>query len=225
MQQRASLERSFWELSGLRTALRSGVVNYEKARLIARVAHEGDVGELIARASQLSCVELKQELEAEAKAQMCAKQIMTLRVPSSMEVVFSLAISAAQEMSWSCKQRWLCPDEAFLRIVKHFLDTWQGRVPALPKKRREIIERHGGLCSVPGCSGAALHLHHIKYRSHGGNNAPSNLTGLCMSHHLRGIHHGHIRVHGSTPDELAWEIAASGKVLRSSPPSPSVSGL
>jgi len=66
------------------------------------------VAELIARASQLSCVQLQQELEADTEAQMCAKQIMTLRVPSSIEVVLSLAISAAQEKVWTSVVRGWC---------------------------------------------------------------------------------------------------------------------
>ena len=215
LSQRASLERSFWDLPQLHSALRSGAIHYEQARLIARFADEDNVEERISRAQELTFIELKQELEGEAQEQMCAQQLFALRVPASIETVFSLALSAAQEHMWSTKKRWPCPHEAFLRIVEHFLETWQGRVPAAPKKRREILERHGGLCSVPACSGAALHLHHITYRSQGGSNDSSNLTALCMSHHLRGIHHGHIRVHGTAPHELSWEIIATGKVLRS----------
>jgi hypothetical protein len=34
----------------------------------------------------------------------------------------------------------------------------------------------------------------------------SNLTSLCRIHHLQGVHMGRIRVWGSAPDQLHWEV-------------------
>ena len=98
------------------------------------------------------------------------------------------------------------PGEALAAIAQHFIDTWKGHVRPLPKKRREIFARNDGLCEVPGCSRAAQHLHHIIYRSHGGESPPENLTPVCATHHLRCIHQGWIRVTGQAPHALVWEL-------------------
>jgi hypothetical protein len=34
----------------------------------------------------------------------------------------------------------------------------------------------------------------------------SNLTSLCVAHHLRGVHKGRIRVTGKAPDQLVWMV-------------------
>ncbi|MFL5425981.1 MAG: HNH endonuclease, partial [Myxococcales bacterium] len=62
------------------------------------------------------------------------------------------------------------------------------------------------LCTVPWCSKAANHAHHIEYRSRGGSDELSNLTSLCAVCHLQGVHKGRIRVWGAAPDQLHWEI-------------------
>jgi 5-methylcytosine-specific restriction endonuclease McrA len=68
------------------------------------------------------------------------------------------------------------------------------------------MERDGGLCTCPGCSKAADHVHHITYRSRGGGDEDWNLTCLCQAHHLHGVHDGYVRVRGAAPDGLEWEL-------------------
>jgi hypothetical protein len=70
----------------------------------------------------------------------------------------------------------------------------------------EVILRDGGLCQVPGCSRAADHRHHITFRSAGGLEVGWNELGLCLPHHLVGIHQGYIHVSGRAPDQLIWVL-------------------
>ena len=39
----------------------------------------------------------------------------------------------------------------------------------------------------------------------------SNLTSLCATHHLQGVHKGRIRVTGCAPDRLVWEVVRKSK--------------
>jgi hypothetical protein len=84
---------------------------------------------------------------------------------------------------------------------------WVQEDPASHLSERRIIERDGYLCTVPGCSRMSqLEVHHIHFRSAGGSNEPSNKTTLCAVHHRHGIHEGRIRVSGSAPHAMVWEI-------------------
>jgi hypothetical protein len=44
-----------------------------------------------------------------------------------------------------------------------------------------------------------------------------NLTSVCAVHHLRGIHRGLLRVSGTAPDHLVWEMGAAMAANRSRP--------
>ncbi|HEX8908020.1 MAG TPA: HNH endonuclease [Anaeromyxobacteraceae bacterium] len=68
--------------------------------------------------------------------------------------------------------------------------------------------RDRGYCQAPGCSRAAVHAHHLHFRSAGGSDDPANLTSLCAAHHLVGVHRGYLRVTGTAPDRLRWEVRA-----------------
>jgi hypothetical protein len=71
--------------------------------------------------------------------------------------------------------------------------------------RQQVIERDDARCRFPGCSMRAhLGLHHIQFRSRGGDHAPENLITLCAAHHT--LIHRHIcAVDGRAPDELRWK--------------------
>jgi hypothetical protein len=71
---------------------------------------------------------------------------------------------------------------------------------------QKVRERDRGRCQVPGCSRRAQHGHHIEYRSRGGGDEPANRDSLCAFHHLVGVHQGYLRVSGTAPDRLTWEI-------------------
>jgi len=59
---------------------------------------------------------------------------------------------------------------------------------------------------VPGCSRAAAHAHHVRFRSAGGTDEAGNLVALCAAHHLHGVHAGYLRVRGRAPSSLVWEL-------------------
>lgn len=50
-----------------------------------------------------------------------------------------------------------------------------------PKVRAKVRDRDRGVCR--GCGREGLHLHHIKFRSRGGEDEPGNLVTLCVECH------------------------------------------
>jgi len=94
-------------------------------------------------------------------------------------------------------------DEALRAMFEHFHEVWDVKPPT----RQQVFARDGWRCTVPSCSSYRnLHEHHIVYRSRGGSDDLSNRTTLCAWHHLRGVHGGRIRVTGSAPDHLRFEL-------------------
>jgi hypothetical protein len=53
--------------------------------------------------------------------------------------------------------------------------------------RRQVLDRDGHRCRYCGTTNG-LHLHHIGYRSQGGDHSVDNLITLCGTHH--GLVHG-----------------------------------
>ncbi|MFL5391837.1 MAG: HNH endonuclease, partial [Myxococcales bacterium] len=88
-------------------------------------------------------------------------------------------------------------------------DTWGAALRERRTVSKEALERDRGFCLYPKCSRPAAHAHHVDYRSHGGPDELGNLAGLCAVHHLRGVHGGWIRVTGTAPDRLRWEIVTA----------------
>jgi hypothetical protein len=214
IEQRAALERKLWWFPGLRAAVREGRLSYEKARIVAANARGAgtDVDALVARAEQLTCIALRRELDSAGRAQMCGSGEASFPLPRSVAILFDAAAAAAREASG----RWLTPGEALAVLAAHFLATWKHALapPRTPAQR--ALARDGGLCQVPGCSRAADHGHHLTFRSRGGGDELSNLGGACAAHHLHGIHGGWIRVRGTAPGGLVWELPA--------PPAPLLQG-
>lgn len=70
-------------------------------------------------------------------------------------------------------------------------------------KAHPVLERDSWRCSIPTCSNRALlHDHHIRFRSNGGSDEMKNRVGLCLGHHLQGIHARRIHMVGSAPEAL-----------------------
>jgi len=119
----------------------------------------------------------------------------------SVAEVVKTAFRAAR----AAAKRWLSAESASSRCAEHFIETWRAQL-----KQRTTLQRASRpgqhFCQVPGCSRAAVHAHHIKPRSQGGSDDPSNLISLCAAHHLHGIHRRpHART-GSARTRLAWEF-------------------
>jgi len=208
VEQRAALERRLYELPQLRHALREGRLFYEKARLIARYAGDEPIDVWIERAERMTCIALRRELQRAEETHSCARDEFDVWAPRPIVGLVALAFCAARKAA----RRPISSGECLAVNGAHFLRTW---TPEAIRKRAtlqaKILERDGGVCQVPGCSKAADHAHHIEYRSRGGSDDPSNLTSVCATHHLQGIHRGRIRVTGKAPDQLRWEL---GKGLR-----------
>ncbi|MBS1109267.1 MAG: endonuclease [Anaeromyxobacteraceae bacterium] len=205
--QRVWLERRLHELPGLREAMRQGRVTYEKARLVAGVAAPKDVEAWVAVAERSTCIELRRQVEAGEKAQMCARERVSVVAPRRVAGLFDEACSAVMAR----EGRWLAPAECLSRMCDHFVEAWEGIRERRRTLQRRVIERDQGFCQVPGCSRSAVHAHHVVWRSRGGGDEPENLVSLCAGHHLHGIHRGYIRVSGRAPDALVWELGEEAR--------------
>ncbi|MFL5412641.1 MAG: HNH endonuclease, partial [Myxococcales bacterium] len=203
VEQRAALERDLHEMPPLRAAMRVGRISYEKARLIARHADEKSIDEWIARATEMPCITLRRELTKLEETQVCARGEFHVWAPREAAGLVAAAFCAARKAAG----RWISSGECLARIAAEFVETWQ---PVFDRERstlqKRILERDGGLCQVPGCSRGADHAHHIVFLSAGGSDDPSNLVSLCAPHHLHCVHMGWLRVTGTAPDGLRWEL-------------------
>jgi hypothetical protein len=210
VRQRANLERRLHELPSLRAALRDGNISYEKARIVAEIADESSVGDWIAKARRLPCIALAREAEAAADSQMCARDELAFRMPARVASLLDAALRAAQRAAG----RPLTPSEALEAIADHFIATWKPLLAERNTVQKRVLSRDRGCCQVPGCSRAAVQVHHVTFRSHGGGDEPENLVGLCAAHHLHAIHVGWVRVSGKAPARLRWSFRAGGGPAR-----------
>jgi hypothetical protein len=161
------------------------------------------VGGTAVPAERTTCIALRRELQQAEETHSCARGEFDLWAPRSAAGVVALAFHAARKAAG----RWISSGECLAAIAAHFIETWK---PEALKQRatlqRKILERDGGVCQVPGCSRAADHVHHIRFRSVGGSDDPGNLTSVCSVRRLQGIHRGRIRVSGTAPDQLRCEL-------------------
>jgi hypothetical protein len=65
-----------------------------------------------------------------------------------------------------------------------------------PRIRRQVFERDGGICAVPGCRNCIGHIHHLEARADGGTHDPDKMCLLCTQHH-QAAHYGALLVVGS----------------------------
>ena len=78
-----------------------------------------------------------------------------------------------------------------------------------PAVRRQVLVRDRYRCRVPGCRTAAfLHVHHIRWQSHGGDHTADNLVTVCNAHHTA-IHAHRLLVTG--PGHAARFAHADGQ--------------
>jgi hypothetical protein len=91
-------------------------------------------------------------------------------------------------------------------LFDHALESWGANDPRVRREHR-VFARDDWRCTVPGCTSYRnLHDHHVVFRSVGGGDELANRTTLCAGHHLRGVHAGRIRVIGSAPGGLRFEL-------------------
>jgi len=202
VEQRAALERKLYELPSLRKAMRERRISYEQARLIARHVDGESVDAWIERAETMTCIDLRRELQGIEKAQLCARGEFQVWAPRPVAGLVAMAFGAARKATG----RWISDGECLERIAAHFLDIWKPVVEGRVTPSSKVLQRDNWLCRVPGCSLAADHAHHIDFKSHGGSDEPWNRISLCAAHHLHGVHQGWIKVSGTAPDGLRWEL-------------------
>jgi hypothetical protein len=200
--QRAALERRLHEVPALRAALRDGKLSYEKARLLASHLDDRCIEGFIDRAAEMTCVGLRRALEGLDDAQMCARGELVVLGPRRVCALFAAACGVVRRQAG----RFLGPGECLVRMSEHFVETWGPALRDRPTLQKEVLARDRGLCQVPGCSRAAVHAHHIVFRSQGGADQASNLVSLCAAHHLHGVHRGWVQVRGCAPGDLSWQL-------------------
>ena len=194
-----ALERELRDLPALRQAVRARVLDLERAREVARLATPEDVEERIAAAAAKPVISTRREADEQEDRQMWDASKLTVSLPERVNRLWRDAVHAGRHYFPK-----LTPGELWVVIAAHCLETWRPEVEHLLKKTDKAIIRDGWRCQVPGCSGAAAHLHHIRYRSHGGSNERWNLVSLCVAHHLAGVHQGYIEISGHAPDGLVF---------------------
>ncbi|HEY7862272.1 MAG TPA: HNH endonuclease signature motif containing protein, partial [Thermoanaerobaculia bacterium] len=174
--------------------------------LVAAEADETNVLELIARAKDTTWEQTDRETTAREDRKNRALGIRRLWAPTDVMTTIAAAILSAQRWSAS-RGHPIDAGEALAVIADHFLKAWP-KESGKPRSsaREEVLRRSRGRCSVPGCTLPARHVHHIRYRSHGGTNDPWNEIAICIPHHLRGIHDGHLSVQGRAGERLLWRF-------------------
>jgi hypothetical protein len=86
-----------------------------------------------------------------------------------------------------------------------------------PSVRRLVWRRDHGKCVVPGCRSARfIDIHHIVYRSEGGDHTPDNLCLLCVAHH-QARHDGRLVIRGRVSIGLTF-THADGRPYGEPPP-------
>lgn len=220
-EQRVWLERRMEELPQLRYALERGELSYEKARLVANAADFDSVNRWIRRAAGMTCAELERAVEAARNAQACARGTFEARVPERVVGLVDAALEAAADVSGEI----LDPAGCLATVARHFVQVWGPLLERRGTPSRRVQERDGWWCKTPGCSRPSAQDHHIILRSHGGGEDLGNHVALCAPHHLRGIHGGLIRISGTAPDRLVWELRSGARLGPSVVPPPADMGL
>jgi hypothetical protein len=218
VRQRIWLEERMRDLPALREALASGRLTYSKAVLVAKHATASDVEERIARAASTTCQQTERESEAEEDRRNRGAGVFRHWAPKDAAETIRAAVGSAQ--AWSLGTRGIGIDagEALALIADHFVKICEAHLPPDHERRwasrfhREALMRKGGLCAVPGCTRAIRHVHHIVFRSRGGADEPWNGVGLCVPHHLHGIHMGYLEVRGRAGELLHWKLGTGEAV-------------
>jgi hypothetical protein len=112
---------------------------------------------------------------------------------------------------FSIRRRRLPPWVGLLAMLEDFVHTWDPVHKPRPPSRDAVFVRDGWRCTAPGCSSRRhLEAHHLRYRSHGGDNALANLVTLCCFHHQRGEHGGLAAATGRAPLGIFWRLGRGG---------------
>ncbi len=130
---------------------------------------------------------------------------LVFAVPRTVAALFRAAQAAIQRRIEHAEGRTANEAEALDAMLDHALVTWDA--PDRADRRYRVFERDGWRCTAPGCTSFRnLHAHHVVFRSRGGDDRPSNLVTLCAAHHQHAVHANRMRVVGTAPDALVYEL-------------------
>ena len=105
----------------------------------------------------------------------------------------------------------LLRNTTFLRFSSElFINTWRPRRAECAYAH--IYQRDHYRCQSPCCGRRNVTPHHLRFRSHGGDDSDENVTSLCTWCHLEGIHRGQI---SATPpaSSIRWTFGRSAHTL------------
>ncbi len=99
----------------------------------------------------------------------------------------------------------------FLRFAcELFIDTWRPRPSDV--EYSHIYQRDLHRCQSPCCGRRDVTPHHLRFRSHGGDDSEENLTSLCTWCHLEGIHRGQISA-APPASNIRWSFGRSAHTV------------
>ena len=140
-----------------------------------------------------------------------ATQELVWRLPREVAALFramqeTLRARLVAGSAGSAGGRFPADGEVFEAMLGLAVHAWLLREPGA-RRPDPVIARDGYRCAVPGCTSRRnLHDHHVIFRSAGGGDAPDNRITLCAFHHQRGVHQGLMRIEGSAPEGLVFEL-------------------
>ncbi|HYC57760.1 MAG TPA: HNH endonuclease signature motif containing protein [Candidatus Binatia bacterium] len=159
------------------------------------------LADTIARVSRVRVQMRAQEPTGGSDSLTSANAVIAIRMPADVAALLEDCLQLYRRPGDS---RW----RAFERVLSHAFLTWM----ALPRHRDPVFRRDNFSCQAPGCTRrAALHDHHIVFRSKLGSGNAGNRTALCVFHHQLGLHAGHIRAQGTASCGILWEYGCRGR--------------
>jgi hypothetical protein len=217
-----AVERKSWEAPALGEAYRAGVLSGVRALTLLPVVSDATAAAWVARARVVTVRRLADEVEWAAAAREAGPPPLGARLDDlerqigarpgdaalDAEISFCAPASAVAEFR-TAVLAFTAKGEPLWRGLEHLLEHVKAEWENQPGHRDPVFARDRWRCMVPACSSRReLHDHHILFRSRGGTNARGNRVTVCASHHLHGIHAGHVRARGEAPDEITWTLGA-----------------
>jgi hypothetical protein len=105
----------------------------------------------------------------------------------------------------------LLRNTTFLRFsCELFIDTWRPRCVEVAYAHIHQRDRHR--CQSPCCARRDITPHHLRFRSHGGDDSDENVASLCTWCHLDGIHRGQISANPPA-SSIRWTFGRSAHTV------------
>ena len=96
-------------------------------------------------------------------------------------------------------------------LCTSLIDSWRGTLGTRVEYAR-ICARDRFRCTSPVCTRRDVTPHHLRFRSHGGDDSDENVASLCVWCHLEGIHGGRLAVRPPASD-TEWTIGSPGHTV------------